>query len=102
MTKGFGVMAKKKKVSKKKKAVDKPTICEGNFASANDGQNGNRVFIAVGKTINMGNYESVRVEVGQGCTVDDGDYDCAKERCIAEVTKTLNELTELVDSGKIC
>ena len=90
----------KKKVSQKKK-VDKPVINEGDFSQASNGQNGNRVFIAVGKTINMGNYESIRVEVGQGVTVDDGDFDGAKERCVTEAIETLDELTKMAESGKI-
>ena len=53
-------MATKKK--KKKKASDRPTIMDGDFSTASNGQNGNRVFVSVGKTINIGNYESIRVE----------------------------------------
>jgi len=89
----------KKKVAKKK--VDKPVINAGDFSKCNDGQSGNRVFVAIGKTINMGNYESIRVEVGQGETVNDGDFETAKQRCVKSAQGTLEELCELAESGKM-
>lgn len=98
-------MATKKKVKKKsKKVVDKPTINEGNFAQASDGQNGNRVFISIGKTINIGNYESIRIEAGQGMVVEnsmESGFEDAKQVCISEVRKTLDELSSMIEDGEI-
>ena len=89
-----------KKTAKKKKA-DKPVVQEGDYSKFSDGQDGNRVFIAIGKTINVGNYESVRIEVGQGKVVPGGDFEGAKQACIQEVLSTMRELVEMVDSGGI-
>lgn len=92
-------MAKTKKKSKKK-ASEKPVVMDGDFSKENDGQNGNRVFFSIGKTINIGNYESIRVEVGQGMAVDDGDFDKARNVCIDEATDAIKEIVAMVESGK--
>lgn len=91
-------MGKKKKV--KKKASEKPVIQEGDFSKWNDGQNGNRVFVGMSKTINIGNYESIRVEYGQGMTVDGDDFDSARNKCEQTVIDALKEMVEIVESGK--
>jgi len=87
-----------KKTARKKK-TEKPVIQEGDYSKFSDGQDGNRVFIAIGKTINIGNYESVRLEVGQGKVVPDGDFEGAKQECIREVLSTVKELTTMIDDG---
>jgi len=90
-------MAKKKK---KKKGSGKPIVTSGDFSKCDDGQNGNRVFFSIGKTINIGNYESIRVEVGQGMTVEDGDFGKARDACVEEATDAIKEIVGMVESGK--
>ena len=70
-------MTSSKPVDKKK--TETPVIRDGDYAMASNGQDGNRVFVSVGKTINIGNYESIKVEMGVGRTVPDG---CAHARYI--------------------
>lgn len=85
---------------KKKKVSDRPTIMDGNPSTANDGQNGNRVFVSVGKTINIGNYESVRVEYGEGRTVQDGEnfVDVGNE-CLDKVLEGIQEMIPMVENA---
>ena len=86
-----------KKVKKKKVTTDKPVILEGNFSQAIDGMNGNRVYISVARTINMGNYESIRVEYGQGRTVDDGqDFKIATTMVLKDVLLSIKDIIEIV------
>lgn len=82
-----------KKVVKKKtvkKSTERPVLQEGNFSCQSDGLSGNRVFVSVSKTINIGNYESIRVEYGQGKTLLKGDiYDIARDELVEEVCEAI-------------
>lgn len=90
-------MTKKKK---KKKASDRPVVTDGDFSTASNGQNGNRVFVSVGKTINIGNYESVRVEYGEGRTVQDGSvFSNERIKVFEEVMNGIQELIPMVEDA---
>lgn len=90
-------MAKKKKVKSSRKTA---TIIDGNFATATDGQNGNRVFVSVGKTINIGNYESMKVEYGTGRTVNDGQkFSEVADLCKADAANSLKEMIRMVEDA---
>jgi len=90
-------MAKKaKKVSNKNRDV----VSDGNFATASDGLSGNRVFVSCAKTINLGNYESLRVEFGFGRTVPDGEkFADVLNECKVESMRSLNEMVAIVESS---
>lgn len=91
-------MAIKKK--KKKKVSDRPTIIDGDFSTANNGQNGNRVFVSVGKTINIGNYESIRVEYGEGRIVQDGDtFSDVRDNCLRTVLGGIQEMIPIIEDA---
>ena len=93
-------MAIKKKKKVKKKASERPVITDGDYSTANNGQNCNRVFVSVGKTINIGNYESVRVEYGEGRIVQDGDtFGGVKENCLRAVLDGIQELIPIVEEA---
>ena len=95
---------KKKKVSKKKKVAKKdmkPVVQDGDFSKTHDGHSGNRVFVSMSKTINIGNYESIRVEYGQGMAVTDGEYTQAREWCQEEVASAMKEMIGLVEDGSL-
>ncbi|MCK5612603.1 hypothetical protein KAR91_62605 [Candidatus Pacearchaeota archaeon] len=98
-------MAGKKKKKAKKKTSSNAGVVAGDFTQASNGDNGNRVYFSIGKTCNIGNYESIRVEVGQGMTVKDGatkkDFNEARDWCIAEATGAIKEIVDMVDSGKM-
>jgi len=65
-----------------------------------NGQSANRVFVALGKTINIGNYESFRVDVGRGRVVGEGqDFDKVLRQTKNEVMRDVAELINLV--GKL-
>lgn len=85
---------------KKKKASERPVITSGDFSTTNDGQNGNRVFVSVGKTINIGNYESVRVECGEGVTIQDGEsFDVARKIVFERVMDGIQEMIPFVENA---
>jgi len=86
----------KKKKTKKKK-TDKPVHREGDFSQRDDGQSAYRMFISVAKTINMGNYESLRIEFGMGCTYqEDKGATEAREALLEEVVEHLTEIISTV------
>lgn len=88
----------KKKKAKKKVSNDRPVVVEGETSTAYDGQNGNRVFVSLAKTINMGNYESMRVEYGEGRTVHDGEnFADVRNACAKEALENLGEIIQLVE-----
>lgn len=89
-----------KKKCKKKKASDKPTVVDGDFSTANDGQNGNRVFVSLGKTISLGNYEFIRVEYGEGRTVQNEEsFDYAKAECLKRALDGIQEMIPIVENA---
>lgn len=96
-------MAVKKKAKKKKKSAgsdseDRPVISQGDFAYASDGCAANRVFVCMAKTINIGNYESMRVEYGFGRAVPDGgSFDDVKKECQADALRSLREMCAVVE-----
>lgn len=98
---------KKKKVSKKKKVAKKdmkPVVQDGDFSKAHDGHSGDRVFVSMSKTINIGNYESIRVEYGMGVgnfETGDGGFDRARKWCQQEVTSAMKEMIGLVEDGSL-
>lgn len=89
---------KKKKKAKRKDIVDRPLISDGNFAEADNGQSGNRVFVSMAKTINIGNYESIRVEYGSGRTVNDGEkFDEVLRACHDDTISSLHTMVDIVE-----
>lgn len=97
--KGQPVAVKKRKKKKKAHTItDKPVISDGNFAMANNGQLGNRVFVSMAKTINLGNYESVRVEYGFGRVVEDGQrFDEVSKACHDDAVSSLHDMVTMVE-----
>ena len=93
-------MDNKKKKKVKKKASERSVITDGDYSTANNGQNGNRVFVSVGKNINIGNYESVRVEYGEGRTVQDGQsFDDVRDNCLRTVLGGIQEMIPIVEEA---
>ena len=79
-----------KKAMKKKKNEDKPVIQHGEDSASSS----SKVWCLMAKTINIGNYESFKVEVGFGDDVHSGESmdDAFKRIC----NKTGTELTGMV------
>lgn len=96
-------MAKKAKVTKKAagsasgvKQAAKAAIEEGVIDVSDAPQNA--VHVKIGKVINLGNYESLRVEVGVSQLVDPAVGNAGTHRaCVEAVTE---RLTELLDMAK--
>lgn len=89
-----------KKKAKKSANKERPTIFDGDFSEATNGQNGNRVFVSMAKTINIGNYESLKVEYGVGRTVDDGqEFGEVMEACKADAGRSLKEMVKIVEQN---
>lgn len=62
------------------------------------GEGGNRVFFSMAKTMNLGNYEAMRVEYGEQRTVKDGkSFAKARERVKKSVRRELKALIKLVE-----
>ena len=89
-----------KKVKKKKKVSgDRPIVSAGDYSAATDGLVGNRTFVSISKTINIGNYESIRVECGMGKSVPDGErFDVVFKACRDEALTDLLETVKIVES----
>lgn len=78
--------------------TDRPILSDGDDDLASNGQFGNRVHLVMGKTINLGNYESMRVEYGECRTVDDGqDFDEVREAVEESVCGRINAMVEMVE-----
>lgn len=81
---------KKSGLSKKKSGKTKPTKTDGT-----------RVTLSMGHTKNIGNFESVKVEVGVTipCTMQGMDkaYKIANNWCDLKLTELINEVEEALD-----
>lgn len=87
-------------MAKKHEKVDREIITDGDFSTATDGLSGNRVFVSVAKTINLGNYESIRIEFGVGRTVNDGEkFDKVTAACWSEAGCSLREIVVIIEES---
>ena len=81
------------------KKVTKPTVQLGDDI-AQHGDAGNRVHFSMAQTINIGNYESVRVEYGESVVVQDGEsFADVREAVKQRVATDLSALVEQVKEG---
>jgi len=81
----------------KKTKEDSESLEMEDAGLAFNGQSANRVFVALGKTINIGNYESFRVDVGRGRVVGKGqNFDEVLRQTKSEVMKDVTDLISLV------
>ena len=81
--------------------MSKEKITRGDLDHAMEGTSGNRVFCSIARTINTGNYESLRLEFGQSVVVADGEsFAEAKERVREEAMTELADMVETL-SGAI-
>ena len=95
--KGLLVAIKKKKSSNSKVSEDRPTVSDGEFAQADNGLSGNRVFVSMSKTINLDNYESIRLEFGFGRTVNDGqNFEEVSKVCRKDAASSLHDMVTMV------
>lgn len=66
-------MKKSKIPTHKHQKPDKASLSDGDQSvPAVFGIGGNRVFVEMSKTVNLGNYESLRVSYGESRVVEDG------------------------------
>jgi hypothetical protein len=73
------------------------TIRRGDESAASRGDCADRVWFCLSKTINTGNYESIRLEYGQGRALGPGESpESAKDLLITHVVQTLLSLEEEV------
>jgi hypothetical protein len=78
----------------------KPAIQAGDYAAADDGLSANRVFVSMAKTMNLGNYESFRVEYGAGRALQPGEsHEEARQGLVVEVLSGVSELVDLIKSS---
>ncbi|MCK5015634.1 MAG: hypothetical protein KAS32_01065 [Candidatus Peribacteraceae bacterium] len=95
-------MAVEKKKKSAKKKSKRETVSDGNFSHADNGECPNRVYISLSKSINIGNYEGIRVEYGMGMAVPDGmSYEKVKKavlaKCIAGLVPMIEEVEEVLN-----
>lgn len=89
-------MAKKLKV---KKGKDRDEMKQGEFSFQENSLSGNRIWCAMSKTINIGNYESLRAECGRGRIVPEGDdFDEAMAALKEEVLVDTAEFVDIIES----
>lgn len=79
----------------------RPAIREGDAPdAATNGAIGNRVHFTMAKTINIGNYESIRVEYGESRVVQDGEsFGNARTKAVTSVMQNLQALADTVTSA---
>lgn len=79
----------------------RPAIKDGDSAdAATTGALGNRVHFTAAKTINIGNYESIRVEYGESRVVLDGEsFGNARMKAVESVLTNLKELADTVSAA---
>lgn len=71
----------------------------GHMEDDKRGLSGNRVWLSIAQTINLGNYESLRIEYGEGRTVNsDESFNSVREIVQQSVETYLNELLEAYKS----
>lgn len=85
-------MAKTKKSAK----PERPVVSD----TEDDTCGADRVWVCLAKTVNLGNYESLKVEVGRGSSVQPGEtHDEVQERITANVAESLFELLSQVQKS---
>jgi hypothetical protein len=79
-------------------AKDRPIIKDGDSDIAAGGYSGNRVLFGLARTINIGNYESIRVEYGESRVVQDGkSFQSIKKAVIKDVKAMFDSMVEVVE-----
>lgn len=73
-----------------------PQVAEGetrDVAVGEAARGGDTVFVCVGKSINIGNYESIRVDIGRCRALKDGeDFAAVQDEVLAEVVAKVQEV----------
>lgn len=83
-------------VIKKKPIV----VATGEPAMPKASGTGNRVLVNMGKTINIGDYETIRVDYGESREVGDFEtFEKARNECAASVVKGLQSLIDLASES---
>ena len=82
-----------------KTKTEKPAVVEGDRDIAANGIFGNRVMVGMSKTINLGNYASIKVEFAECRVVQDGEsFDKVREEvktnAWVEVADMVNAIEE--------
>lgn len=80
-------------------AKERPVVQDGDFSAANNGVDADRVWTSMAKTINLGDYESIRVEVGNGMALNGRDRKECYEECLAQTLQQLVEGIGLVQEA---
>ena len=76
----------------------KSEIAYGDQAVASQGEAGNRVFFSMGKTVNIGKYETIRVDVGESRVVPDGaKFSKFRKAVQRNVKKMLSEVVNMIE-----
>ena len=79
----------------------KEKIQQGDMDRAVEGTSGNRVFCSMAKTVNIGNYESIRMEFGMSKVVPDGEeFEEIKTAVKQEVEDSLADMLEPIEAAK--
>lgn len=80
--------------------LEKQPIQQGDRDIAVSGINGNRVMASISKTINLGNYESIKVEFGISRVVPDGEsFEKHKEEVKTEAWVEITDMTNIVEEA---
>lgn len=92
-----------KKSNKKKTTSKRAATAEGGSPGGHIGgallrDEGRRVFLAIGKTVNVGNFESVRVDYGESAIVNPGeDAEEVREGLKRTVSSEFEKILEVVE-----
>ena len=82
---------------KPKMAIQAGEVVAPIASAAVDGQTANRVFVSMGKTLNLGDYQALRVDYGESRAVPDGSsFEDVRKVCAFSVATGLGDLIDEV------
>ncbi len=83
-----------------KTKIEKPAVVEGDRDIAANGIFGNRVMVGMSKTINLGNYASIKVEFAECRVVQDGEsFDEVREEVKANVWVEIANMIAIIEEA---
>lgn len=80
--------------------TEKPAVVEGDRDIAVNGVFGNRVMVGMSKTINLGNYASIKVEFAECRVVQDGEsFNKVREEVKANAWVEIADMVAIIEEA---
>ena len=83
-----------------KAKTEKPAVVEGDRDIAANGIFGNRIMVGMSKTINLGNYASIKVDLAECRVVQDGEsFDKVREEVQEIVWTKVSDMVAVIEEA---